>query len=169
MNTRRLQGLVLVLSAVLFLVVHFAPNNSLFHVLALIGTVLFILGIPAIQAIQPTGAIGWIGIALVELGALIALAFQLSFINNPGMGGVLSMTSAVAGTAGRLIVGWLTTRRSVFPMWVGWAFIAEGLLNYLGGLFNFGPFASLVSLIVILAGAAALFGYGVIIYRRKPR
>ncbi len=56
-----------------------------------------------------------------------------------------------------MIVGWFTTRRNVFPAWAGWALIAEGLLNLVGGLVSGGP---IFGILVALLGAAALFGYG---------
>jgi hypothetical protein len=167
MNMRRFQGLSLVLSAVCLLVGHFGPDSTLFHAVALIGTALFIFGIPVIQAVQPTGPIGFAGIVLLELAAVIALVFQLGVISSPSLGGVLGLTSAIAGLAGRLIIGWLTTRKNVFPAWVGWAFIAEGLLNVVGGIFNFGSFANTLSLIVVLLGAAALLGFGFLISRTR--
>lgn len=169
MNIRRLLGLLLVLSAVCLLVGHFGPDTTLFHVIALIGTAAFMIGIPAIQLVQPTGWIGWAGTALLELAAVIALGFQLDVITSPNLGGSLGTLSAIAGLAGRLIIGWETVRNNAFPAWVGWAFISEGLLNALGGVFNLGSFANGFSLIVLLLGAAALFGYGFFISKRQPR
>lgn len=169
MNIRRFLGLLLVLSAVCLLVGHFGPDTTLFHVISLIGTASFIISVPVIQLVQPTGWIGWTGIVLLELAALIALLFQLDAISSPNLGGVLGTLSAIAGLAGRLIIGWKTVRKKVFPTWVGWAFIAEGLLNAIGGMVNFGTFAKTFSLIVVLLAAAALFGYGFYIFSRPTR
>jgi hypothetical protein len=169
MNIRRFLGLLLVLSAVCLLIGHFGPDTTLFHVISLIGIASFIIGIPVIQLVQPTGWIGWTGIVLLGLAALIALLFQLDAISDPSIGGTLGTLSAFAGLAGRLIIGWKTVRNKVFPSWVGWVFIAEGLLNAIGGMVNFGTFSNTFSLIVALFGAAALFGYGFHIFRRPMR
>lgn len=169
MSIRRFLGLILVLSAVCLLVGHFGPDTTLFHVISLIGTASFIISIPVIQLVQPTGWIGWTGIVLLELAALIALLFQLDAISSPNLGGVLGTLSAIAGLAGRLIIGWKTVRKKVFPTWVGWAFIAEGLLNTIGGIYHFGTFANTFNLIVVLIAALALIGYGIYTFRKPSR
>jgi hypothetical protein len=163
MNIRRLQGLFLILSGVCALVGLLGSNGPFFNAINLAGVILFILGILAIPVTQPMGWLGWAGIALVELAALIAMGFQAGLLN----GTVLILTSAISGTVGRLIVGWLTTRGKVFPAWVGWAFILEGLLNFLGGVVQLGSLANGISILTTLIGAAALFGYGFIIFRKK--
>jgi hypothetical protein len=169
MNMRRFQGLSLVLSALCLLVGHFGPGSTLSHVISLIGTVAFIFCIPVIQSVQPTRWRGWTGIVQLELAAVIALAFQLGVIHGSNLGGALGTLSAIAGLAGRLIIGWETVRNNAFPAWVGWAFMAEGLLNAMGGVFNFGSFATTSSLITLLLGAIALFAYGFLISRRPLR
>ena len=163
MNIRRLQGLFLILSGVCVLVGFLGSNGTFFNAIALAGVILFILGILAIPLEQPMGWLGWVGIVLVELAAVIALGFQVGLLN----GTALILTSAICGTLGRLVVGWLTTRGKVFSAWVGWAFILEGLLNLIGGVFHLGSLAGVVSIFTTLVGAAALFGYGFIIFRKK--
>src|SRR5512143_1604541 len=137
MNARRLQGLALMLSAVCLLLGLLGLNSSLGPVVTIIGILLFMLGIPAIQAVQPTGWLGVAGIVLLELGALIALGFRLDLVSASLASG-LSLTSALLGMLGAVIVGWLTTREHVFPGWVGWAFLFQGLLNFISGMFDFG-------------------------------
>ena len=132
MNVRRLQGLALILSAVCLLLGAFGLQPVIFIT---IGLILFILGIPAIYSAQPTGWIGLLGIVLLELAALIALGFRLQILS-PSLSDGLSLTSAILGMVGAVIVGWLTTREHVFPTWVGWVFMVQGLLNFITGLFN---------------------------------
>jgi len=162
MNVRRLQGLALILSAVGLLLGAFIPETSIFLT---ISVILFILGIPAVYSAQPTGWIGLAGIVLLELAALIALGFRLHLVPPSSLGDSLSLTSAILGMLGAVIIGWLTTRGHVFPVWVGWVFMAQGLLNFLTGLFNIGaPGRSFLILIPILQ-AVATFAYGYFIYQ----
>src|SRR5512138_3749378 len=119
MTIRRLQGWALVLSAICLLLGSFLPASNASHVIAIVGTVLFVLGVPAIQALQPERTIGWIGILLLEIAALIALLFQLGMLASSP----LALTSAIIGMLGRVIIGYLTARRSGFPAWPGWALI----------------------------------------------
>src|SRR5690606_39083086 len=101
--------------------------------------------------------------------AVIALGFQLlNLALSPSIENLLIWTSILGGTLGRLIVGWLTTRHRVFPAWVGWAFIVEGLLSFLGGVVDLGSFTNVFSTIVILAGVIALLGYGYYLFRPRP-
>ncbi len=133
MSVRRLQGLALLLSAVCLLLGAFGPRTVIF---VTIGIILFILAIPAVYSTQPTGWIGLAGIVLLELAALIALGFRLDLVP-PSLGDSLSLTSAILGMLGAVIVGWLTTREHVFPAWVGWVFMVQGLLNFLGWVIQY--------------------------------
>ncbi len=169
MNGRRLQGLFLIIGGFCMIIGLFATQILLFYIIALIGTAMFILGIPAIHAVQPGGSSGFVGIILLELSAFIVLAFQLGFLSDSTLGNGLIFTSALAGLAGRLIVGWITNRKKIFPGWVGWAFIVEGFLNFIGGGFNLGSLAGVFYIVVVLLGAGALFGYGSSIFRRLAR
>lgn len=163
MNVQRLQGLALIASAACLLLGLFvAPAATFFFVTS---TILFILGIPAIHSAQPTGSIGLAGIILLELAALIALGFRLNMVPD-SLGGSLSLTSALAGMLGAVILGWLTTREHVFPAWVGWAFLAQGVLNLLGGLLNLGSLGGTVTAILY---AVALFAYGYFIYQKSTK
>jgi hypothetical protein len=162
MNIRRLQGFALILSAVCLLLAAFISETS---IVVTIGVILFILGIPAVYSAQPTGWVGLAGIVLLELAALIALGFRWHLVPPSSLGDSLSLTSAILGMLGAVIIGWLTTRGHVFPAWVGWVFMAQGLLNFIAGLFNIGaPGRSFLILISILQ-TVATFAYGYSIYQ----
>lgn len=168
MNTRTIQGLALILSAITMLVGIVGPDNSLFGAISIIGTVLFIIGIPAVYTAQPVGTLGLVGIILMILSAIIALGFRLLDIElSQTTADILIWTSIISGSVGRLIIGWLTTRHRVFPAWVGWALIVEGLLVFVGGLIDVESFAATYNGLVLLVGALALLGYGY--YLLKPR
>lgn len=164
MSGRRLQGLALILSAACFLLGLFVSQTGTFFFV--IGNILFILGIPAIHSAQPTGSLGLAGIILLELAALIALAFQLNMVPS-NLGSSLSLTSALAGMLGSLIVGWLTTREQVFPAWIGWAFMAQGLLNFFGGMVNLA--AGVLPIFLAVLHAVVLFAYGYFIYQKPVK
>ena len=174
MNARRLQGLALIASAVCFLLGLFGPQSlSLigpqatgFFVIA--GILLFIVGIPAVNSAQPTGTIGLAGIGLLMLASLIALLFRLKLVPS-GLEGSLSLTSAIAGMLGALITGWLTIREGVFPAWLGWVLIAQGLLNIIAGAINVGPLTGLVPIFIPLLVVVVYFAYGYFLYQNTAK
>jgi len=167
MNTRRLQGLALILSAVCTLLLGLSdPRTAIFDVIATIGVILFILGIPAIYLTQPTGWLGLVGIVLLELAALISLGFRFEVLPS-SLESILAMTSAVLGSLGGVIIGWLTIREQIFPAWVGWVFIAGGLLNLIAGLFDFGSLVSVFRFILPVLQALGLLAYGYFIYQKQ--
>lgn len=165
MSTRRLQGLALILSAICMIIGQFGNGSTFFHVIAVIGVILFILGIPAVYAAQSLGPLGLIGIILVELAAIIAVGFQTNVLTIAGIGGTLFWVSAVGGLIGAVIIGWLTVQKNVFPAWVGWAFLAQGVLNFLGGIINMGAAGWTYAFVVLIVGAAASFGYGYFLFQ----
>lgn len=170
MNIRRLQGLAILASAVCFLLGIFGPQSLLligpqatgFFVIA--GILLFILGIPAVNSAQPTGAIGLAGIGLLILASLIVLLFRLSLVPS-GFERSLSLTSAIAGMLGALITGWLTIRERMFPAWLGWAFIAYGLLNFMTGVLNLGFLTGMIPIFLPMLGVVVYFAYGYFLYQ----
>lgn len=172
MNVRRLQGLALIVSAVCFLLGLFGPQSisligpqvTAFYVI--VGIILFMLGIPAVYSAQPTGWIGLAGIVLLELAAFIPLLFRLNMVS-PGLAGGLSLTSAIAGMLGAVIVGWLTTRGHVFPVWVGWGFLAQGVLNFFTGVFNLGNLTGAIPIFLPLLSIVVQAAYGYFIYQRS--
>jgi hypothetical protein len=64
-----------------------------------------------------------------------------------------------------VIVGWLTTREHVFPAWVGWVFMVQGLLNFITGLFNIGAQGRVFPILVPILQTVATFAYGYFIYQ----
>jgi hypothetical protein len=164
MKAQRLQGSALILSAVCLLIGLTGPKTTLFYVSSVIGIILFILGIPAVYSAQPTSWVGIAGIVLLELSALIALGFRLDVVPS-SLGNSLGLTSAILGTLGAVIVSWLTSREHVFPAWVGWVFMTQGLLNFLAGLLNFGSLTSVLSILLPVLQAVALLAYGYFIYQ----
>jgi hypothetical protein len=174
MNVRRLQGLALIVSAVCFLLGLFGPQSlsligpqaTTFYVT--VGIILFMLGIPAVYSVQPTGRIGLAGIVLLELASFIALLFRLNIMPS-GPADSMSLTSALAAMLGAVITGWLTTRGHVFPAWVGWAFIAQGLLNFFTGVFNMGSLIGMIPIFLPVLSVVVQFAYGYFIYRQSVR
>lgn len=161
MGMRRLQGAALIVSAVIDLVGLIGSGTPAVRFLFLLGSLLLIFGVLAIEPVQQAGSLDWFGIALVVLAAAIALVLSLMSMSGGGnFGDAIPLVSAILGGVGRVIVGWLTTRRKVFPVWAGWAFMAEGILNLVGGLLANAPFGEAVGILVALLGAAALFAYG---------
>lgn len=174
MNVRRLQGLALIVSAVCLLLGLFGPQSlsligpqaTAFYVI--VGILLFMLGIPAVYSAQPTGWIGLAGIILLELAACIPLIFRWNMAPS-GLAGSLSLTGALAGMLGAVIVGWITTREHVFPAWLGWAFIAQGLLNFFTGMFNLGNLTGAMPIFLPILSVVVQFAYGYFIYQRSIR
>ena len=171
MNIRRLQGLALIVSAACFLLGLFGPQSisligpqaTSFYVI--VGIILFMLGIPAVYSLQPTGRIGLAGILLLALASLIALLFRLGMMPS-GLAGGLSLTSALAGMLGAVIIGWLTIRERVFPAWVGWGFLAQGLLNFFTGVFNLGNLTGAIPIFLPLLSIVVQAAYGYFIYQK---
>lgn len=170
MDIRRLQGYALIGAGVIGLLALVGQGGTFFQILFILGALLLIFGVPAIEAVDRSGPIGVIGIVLIELGALIALALNLMSFGGPaavGMG--LLLASALAGGAGRVIIGWLTARNRTFAPWIGWAFLIEGVLNFVGGIIEIDVLAPLFTVAVPIIGAAAVIGYGLQIARREAR
>ena len=161
MNLRRLQGLALILSAVCLLLPVFDFQTPITFTISII---LFILGIPAVYSAQPSGWVGLVGIVLLELAALISLGFRLDIVPS-GLGNSLSLTSAILGMLGAIIIGWLTTRGHVFPAGVGWVFMAQGPLNVVAGSFNSGAVERWFLTLILMLQTVATFAYGYYIYQ----
>jgi len=164
MNLSRVQGLALIVGAVCQLIALFGGDTVVAGTLGVIGLLLLIFGISAVNTSQPTGAIGLIGVILIILAAVIALGFRVGLFGATSMADGLIATSVILGLAGRVITGWLTIKEKVFSQWVGWALIAGGVLN-LAGLIGMGSPA--VSIVVTILEAAALAGYGIHIFQKN--
>lgn len=163
MNIRRVRGLALIIGAVCLLLAFFGPE-AIASFLGILGLLLFIFGIPAVNTSQPSGSIGLIGIVLMILAAAIALGFRVGVFGDTGMEDALIATSVISGLAGRIITGWLTVKKQVFSQWLGWALIAGGLLN-MAGLIDLGSPA--ISTVVALLESAALAGYGIQVFQKN--
>jgi len=166
-SAHRLQGLALILSAICLLIGQFGNGSAFFRVISLIGSVLFLLGIPVVYAVQSMGSIELIGIILIELAAVITLGFQSRILSRTELGNTLILASAIAMMIGNALIGWITTQNNVFPAWVGWTFLADGLLNFIGGVFDVGSIAYGLAFVVLLLGVVARFGYGFFLYQRQ--
>lgn len=166
MNVRRLQGWALVGGAAINLIglagFFLDLGGPTSRIVFLVGGALYIFGVPAILSFQPMGTAGVVGMLLLELAAVIAFLFNLlNLAGAPGLDNPLFLTiSAFAGMLGALIIGWLTTRGKVFPVWVGWALILQGVLNFAGGIYDFGALTPVFVTVGTLASVAALLGYG---------
>ena len=167
MNIRRFQGWALLLILPIDLLSFIAGDAPWYSVLLVVSVILFIVGVPAIQSVQPMGMPGLAGILLVELAAVIALGINL--FGGPEVSEALILTSVLAGALGRMIVGWLTAKGNIFPAWVGWTFLLQGVLNLAGYLFlyDLGAFGSTLGTITFLLDSIAAFGYGLGIVRRQ--
>jgi len=134
--------------------------------IGLLGDILFLIGLPGIQQSQPqTGRPGQIGLILMGLGALIAIIANLLIrLAGVEVDDWIPLTSAIAGSLGSLIVGWLTVRANVFRPWVGWLMIVGASLNILAPVLP--PQAIFISQIGLFAQSAALIGYGITMLRR---
>lgn len=161
MNIRRLQGAALIISAVINLIGLIGAGTSAVRFLFLLGALLLIFGVLAIEPVQKAGTLDWVGIVLIELAALIAFIVNITSMTGATISSsAIPLASAILGAIGRVIVGWLTTRRNVFPVWAGWTFMGEGILNFVGGLLGSAPLATALGVLSVLLGAAALFAYG---------
>jgi hypothetical protein len=137
-------------------------DTLIFPIAGAVGSVLFLLGLPAMWALQPqTGRPGQAGLWCLGIGASIALVVRLLLlVSTVDVGDLVPLLSAVFNLLGSIIVGWVTIRARVFPAAVGWLLIVGGVLNLLGGLTPAGLFTTLVGIVSGLAGAVAVAGYG---------
>ena len=166
MNIRRVQGLALFVGAALLPLGLLDLNADYFRYLGLIGVLLFLFGIPAINSSQPSGPLGWIGIILIMLAAVIAFGFRAGVFGDTGLEEVLIATSVLAALAGRIITGWLTIKQQVFSPWLGWGLMAVGVINLTGSL-DLGSLGIAISIALTLFDAAVLAIYGIQIFRKN--
>jgi hypothetical protein len=168
----RLSGWALILSALIFLF-GFAWDHvlngpfTLFTVMiGLVGNILFLIGLPGILQFQPQiGRSGQIGLLLMGIGAVIAIIANLLIrLAGVDLGDIVPLISAIAGSLGSLIVGWLTVQVKEFRPWIGWLLMVGAILNI---LFPFlPPEAVFISQIGLFAQSAALIGYGLSMLQR---
>ena len=168
----RLSGWAFILSALIFLF-GFAwdhlingPFTLTTVLLGLVGNISFLIGLPGIQQSQPqTRRPGQIGLIFMGIGSAIAIIANLLIrLAGVDVGDWIPLTSAIAGSLGSLIVGWLTIRARVFRAWIGWLMIIGAILNILFPILP--PEAVFTSQIGLFAQSAALIGYGTTMLRR---
>jgi hypothetical protein len=108
-----------------------------------------------------TGRLGQVGLVLIGLAALIALAFDLLLLSvdetiAPGV----AVTSAFAGLTGEVLVAVLTIRARVFPAWVGLLLATSGVLNVATDLVFEAVDLTVLTGLGELLGVVAIAGYG---------
>jgi hypothetical protein len=177
MDLRYLGGWALLLSAAISLLsttwdalIGGSPAAAPIRAIVLLGSVLFVLGLPAIWALQPQiGRVGLAGLVLMAIGAVVALAINLYFLlGGAGIDAALPFASALIGVLGALIVGGQTVRVRVVATWIGWLLICGGVLNFAGGLTDARSVAGPVSFLGVAAGAVAIgaLGWNIVVHRR---
>ena len=166
MNSRRVQGLALFIGAACLPLALLDLEADYFRYLGLIGLLLFLFGIPAINASQSSGTLGWIGTILIILAAVIAFGFRAGVFGETGFDAPLIATSVIAALAGRIITGWLTIKNQVFSPWLGWSLMAVGVINLSGSL-SLGSLGIVISIALTLFDAAVLAIYGIQIFRKN--
>ena len=168
MNIRRVQGLALFIGAACLPLGLLDLEADYFRYLGLIGVLLFLFGVPAINTSQPSGPIGWIGIILIALAAVIAFGFRVGVFGDTGFDDALIATSVISALAGRIITGWLTIKKQVFSPWLGWGLMAVGVINLTGSL-DLGSLGIAISIALTLFDSAVLAVYGIEIFRKNER
>lgn len=189
MDIRRLQGWALIIGAmteILLFILNWAGITNRIQyaheTLALVYSVLFILGLPAIQTTQPqTKRWGKIGLVLMFLPLAHQFIFELINIlvaqplqiNQLADSIWFPLESMGVAYSGYLLVGWLTIRARVFPAWIGWFLLTSGVLltallvlpidlsTWPQALANFLLLIIRFTEVVALAG----YGWGIIRYR----
>ena len=173
MNWIRISGWALIISPLIFFF-GFAwdhlingPFTPLTVVIGLLGDVIFLLGLPGIQQTQPqTGRLGVIGLIIMAIGTVIAIIANL-LIRLFGMdiGDLVPLISAIAGSVGSFILGWVTIRANVFRPWIGWLFMIGAILNILFPILP--PEAVFISQLGMFAQSASLIGFGLTMLKRE--
>ena len=164
---RRLGGWVLVANAVVgtVLLLDWAldlPHPTPLTMLQLLGIILFLIGIPTIQAAQPeTGRSGQAGIGLMELGSAIAFVLVLGdLVSNTDFPSSVPFTSALLGMIGNVLVGVLTIRARRFPVWAGWFLAFSGVINFATGQLSDAIGFKILTGFGTLMGILAIAQYG---------
>src|SRR5260221_8835559 len=144
MNIRSIGGWALLINALLTLIIAMAMTTSvgganLFLMIGEALSLLLIVGLPAIWAMQPhTGRLGQLGlIGIWCLGIATSIAFLVRLVVLVGsfdVGDLVPLSSALFGLAGSILLGWATIRAKVFHPAIGWLLIVGGVLNVAGGL-----------------------------------
>ena len=159
-----------VISAILALNYLFdLSHGKAWMVAALLGTLLFMAGLTVVVALQEGDQLQLVGIGLMELAAAIAFVLTAIALFGGSFSDSLATTSAMIGMIGDVIVGALTIRRKVFPVWVGWLLGISGVVNFVTGQLDGGTWLRVVASIGALLAAGAIAAYGwIAVQRARP-
>jgi hypothetical protein len=140
-------------------------GDTLFQMLGAVLSLLLLVGLPAIWAMQPhnglLGQIGLIGVWCLGIAAGIALLVRLDFLfSSVDLEELLPLSSALFALLGSLLLGWATIRAAIFHPAIGWLLIVGGVLNFAGGPLPTGSGTELLDIIATLAQVGAIAGYG---------
>src|SRR5947209_521132 len=94
----------------------------LFLVAGEVVGLLFIVGLPAIQALQPqTGRLGQAGLWCLGLAVGIALIVRMILlVSTVDVGDIVPFSSSLLALVGSVLVGWVTIQAKVFSPVFGW-------------------------------------------------
>lgn len=174
MTLRTIGGWALLFNALLGLLVFIGTTadvggNTLYLVVGEVLSLLLIIGLLAIWAMQPqTGRLGQIGLWCLGIGTAIAFIVRLLLLFSSIDVSTPAFISALFALVGSLLVGWVTIQARVFHSAIGWLLIVNGVLNFISGLLPTSTAITILGIIAALAGVAAFAGYGWAILRRAP-
>ena len=163
-----------------------SPLWSPFWSLTFVGTVLVVLGLPALylrQAAGRGGLLGLIGVFLVGLGNFLGMATVAYFVSilpllaekapnliNAGYETSLAafgLGATVLGIIGPLLLGIAVIRAKVFPSWVGILLMVSAVLSPVT-TFASGALVALIGLVGIVSAAVA-YGWVGLILTQQPK
>jgi hypothetical protein len=170
MNSRTIGGWALLSNALLTFILAIAlatsfGGDTLFLVIGEVLSLLLLVGLPAIWAMQPhtgrLGQLGLIGVWCLGIATGIAFLVRLALLSSRlDVGELLPLSSALFGLVGSLLLGWATIRAAIFHPAIGWLLIVYGVLNLVGGLLQASIGAELLDIISTLTQVGAIAGYG---------
>ena len=170
MITRTIGGWALLSNALLTIILAIAlatsfGGDTLFQMLGEVLSILLLVGLPAIWAMQPhtgrLGQLGLIGVWCLGIAAGIAFLVRLALLSSSiEVGDLIPLSSALFGLVGSLLLGWATIRAAIFHPAIGWLLIVYGVLNLVGGLLPASVGTELLDIIATLAQVGAIAGYG---------
>jgi hypothetical protein len=170
MNSRPIGGWALLSNALLTVILAIVMATSfggdtLFLVIGEVLSLLLLVGLPAIWALQPhagrLGQLGLIGVWCLGIATGVAFLVRLVLLfSSIDVGDLVPLSSALFGVVGSLLLGWATIRAAIFHPAIGWLLIASGVLNLVGGLLPAGIGTELPFIIATLAQVGAIAGYG---------
>lgn len=140
-------------------------GDTLFQMLGELLSLLLLVGLPAIWAMQPhtgrLGQLGLIGVWCLGIAAGIAFLVRLALLSTSiEVGDLIPLSSALFALVGSLLLGWATIRAAIFHPAIGWLLVVYGVLNLVGGLLPASVGTELLDIIATLAQVGAIAGYG---------